>query len=54
MLEKGDSASSLALRLATAAFHHSVDRSGQTPYSLGASEAFDMVYSGTTQPMFAF
>ena len=48
MLEKGDSASSLALRLATAAFHHSVDRAGQTPYSLGASEAFDMVYSGRT------
>ena len=45
-LEKNESASSLALKLATSAFHHSVDRSGQTPYSLGASEAFDMVYSG--------
>jgi len=46
ILDKKESASSLALRLSTAAFHHSVDRSGQTPYSLGASEAFDMVYSG--------
>ena len=46
ILQKKEGASSLALRLSTAAFHHSVDRSGNTPYSLGASEAFDMVYSG--------
>lgn len=46
IIEKKDSPASLALKLSTAAFHHSVDRSGQTPYSQGASEAFDMVYSG--------
>ena len=39
-------ASGLAHRLLNAAFAASVDRAGQTPYSLGASEAFDMVYSG--------
>ena len=48
IIEKKDSPASLALKLSTAAFHHSVDRSGQTPYSQGASEAFDMVYSGVT------
>jgi protein phosphatase PTC7 len=39
-------ASALAHRLAAAAFGRSLDRGSQTPYSLGASEAFDMVYSG--------
>ena len=45
-LAKREGPSALAHRLAGAAFQHSLDRSGQTPYSLGASEAFDMVYSG--------
>lgn len=43
-------ASGLAHRIAAAAFQHSLDRQGQTPYSLGASEAFDMVYSGAGRP----
>jgi hypothetical protein len=43
-----EGASAAAHRLAAAAFRHSLDRHSQTPYSLGASEAFDMVYSGTT------
>lgn len=41
-----EGASAAAHRLAAAAFRHSLDRHSQTPYSLGASEAFDMVYSG--------
>ena len=45
-LTRHEGSSTLAHRLAAAAFQHSLDRSGQTPYSLGASEAFDMVYSG--------
>ncbi len=41
-----EGASAMAHRLAAAAFRRSLDRNSQTPYSLGASEAFDMVYSG--------
>ena len=43
-----EGASATAHRLAAAAFRHSLDRHSQTPYSLGASEAFDMVYSGAS------
>lgn len=45
-LGRREGASAVAHRLAAAAFRRSLDRSSQTPYSLGASEAFDMVYSG--------
>ena len=45
-LHAGEGTSATAHRLAAAAFQHSLDRHSQTPYSLGASEAFDMVYSG--------
>ncbi|BDA46553.1 Protein phosphatase PTC7 homolog fig at C-terminar half [Coccomyxa sp. Obi] len=45
-LHAREGASAAAHRLAAAAFRHSLDRHSQTPYSLGASEAFDMVYSG--------
>ncbi len=36
----------ISQRLAHLAFTYSLDRDRETPYSLGASEAFDMVYSG--------
>ncbi len=42
----GQQPSGIAQRLAHLAFSHSLDRDMETPYSLGASEAFDMVYSG--------
>lgn len=45
-LARREGPSALAHRLAGAAFQASLDRHSQTPYSLGASEAFDMVYSG--------
>ena len=45
-LSRQEGPSALAHRLAAAAFQASLDRAGQTPYSLGASEAFDMIYSG--------
>lgn len=41
-----EGASALARRLAGEAFRASLDRERESPYSLGASEAFDMVYSG--------
>jgi len=41
-----EGAPALARRLAGLAFKASLDREGESPYSLGASEAFDMVYSG--------
>lgn len=36
----------LARRLAFLAFRWSLDKRRETPFSLGAREAFDMVYSG--------
>ena len=36
----------ISQRLTQLAFEHSLDKCRETPYSLGASEAFDMVYSG--------
>ncbi|KAK9827711.1 hypothetical protein WJX81_003442 [Elliptochloris bilobata] len=41
-----EGAPALARRLAGEAFQKSLDRESESPYSLGASEAFDMVYSG--------
>ena len=41
-----EGAPALARRLAGEAFRKSLDRESESPYSLGASEAFDMVYSG--------
>ncbi|EFN56907.1 hypothetical protein CHLNCDRAFT_144584 [Chlorella variabilis] len=43
---EGVKPSVIAQRLAFLAFEHSQDKHKETPYSLGASEAFDMVYSG--------
>ena len=48
-LGQGQRAPSIALDLARAAFEASMDRDGQTPYSLAATEAFDMIYSGGKQ-----
>lgn len=39
-------APSLAQRLTTMAFEHSVAKTSSTPYSVGASDAFNMCYSG--------
>ena len=36
----------LATELGKRAFHNSMDKWISTPYSLGATDAFDMVYSG--------
>lgn len=41
-----EGAPALARRLAGEAFRKSLDSKSESPYSLGASEAFDMVYSG--------
>ena len=43
---QGQSTGSMAQSLAFAAFGASVDKQKVTPFSLGASEAFDMVYNG--------
>ena len=48
-IKQGERAPAIALSLARAAFEASVDRDAVTPYSLGATEAFDMVYSGGKQ-----
>lgn len=42
----GEPAAAMARRLAAAAFEGSVDRKRGTPYSVAATEAFGMVYSG--------
>ena len=39
-------ASFIAQRLCAIAFNNSVDKDALTPYSVAATEAFDMVYSG--------
>jgi hypothetical protein len=39
----------MAQAIAKAAFEASVDKHRSTPYSMGATEAFDMVYSGAWQ-----
>ena len=36
----------IAQRLCALAFNNSVDKDALTPYSVAATEAFDMVYSG--------
>lgn len=36
----------MAQRLTQLAFDYSLDKHRETPYSLGATEAFDMIYSG--------
>ncbi|KAL6757479.1 hypothetical protein V8C86DRAFT_2623890 [Haematococcus lacustris] len=46
MVHQGGSANSLTQRLTKLAFDTSVNKVKVTPYSKGASEAFDMVYSG--------
>lgn len=43
---EGVKPSVIAQRLAFLAFSNSLDKYKSTPYSLGASEAFDMVYAG--------
>jgi protein phosphatase PTC7 len=43
---KGSRPSIIAQRLAGRAFEAAMDRKGSTPYSVSASEAFDMIYSG--------
>jgi len=43
---KGSRPSVIAQRLAGMAFEAAMDRKGSTPYSEGASEEFDMIYSG--------
>lgn len=48
-IKQGERAPAIAMDLARSAFEASVDRDGVTPYSLGATEAFDMVYSGGKQ-----
>ena len=48
-IKQGERAPAIAMNLARAAFEASVDREGETPYSLGATEAFDMIYSGGKQ-----
>lgn len=45
-INRGARAPTMALDLARAAFEASTDKDAVTPYSLGATEAFDMVYSG--------
>lgn len=39
----------IAQKLAKLAFEHALDKHAATPYSQGASEAFDMIYSGGKQ-----
>lgn len=46
---QGHSPSAIAHKLAFAAFGASIDKKRVTPYSLGASSAFDMVYNGGKQ-----
>jgi protein phosphatase PTC7 len=46
---QNNSTSAIAHKLAFAAFGASVDKKRVTPYSLGASSAFDMVYNGGKQ-----
>lgn len=48
-INRGTRAPAIALDLARAAFEASINRDGETPYSLAATEAFDMVYSGGKQ-----
>ncbi|KAL4854234.1 putative protein phosphatase 2C 55 [Chlorella vulgaris] len=43
---EGVKAPVISQRLAFLAFESSLDKGRETPYSMGASEAFDMVYSG--------
>ncbi|KFM23037.1 putative protein phosphatase 2C 55 [Auxenochlorella protothecoides] len=45
-LDAGGTVSAVARRLAYAAFEASQDRARDTPYSRGATEAFDMIYRG--------
>ena len=46
LVEQGTRPSVIAQQLAARAFEAAMDKKGVTPYSLGASEAFDMIYSG--------
>jgi len=46
LLGSGASPNEIAQKLAFLAFDHSVDKKRQTPFSLAATEAFDMVYNG--------
>lgn len=46
LLAEGARPPAIAQRLAALAFEAALDRKGCTPYSLAATEAFDMVYSG--------
>ena len=45
----GSRPSIIAQALAKLAFEYAVDKHAITPYSLGASEAFDMIYNGGKQ-----
>lgn len=46
MKGEGHNPYSMVHRLTKLAFEASMDKSRTTPYSKGASDAFDMVYSG--------
>jgi protein phosphatase PTC7 len=46
LLGIGASPNQIAQKLAFMAFEHSVDKKRQTPFSVSATEAFDMVYNG--------
>lgn len=38
--------SAIAQHLVTIAYNNSMDRDAETPYSMAATEAFDMIYTG--------
>ena len=49
MTARGSRPSAIAQQLTKLAFEHALDKHAVTPYSVAASEAFDMIYSGGKQ-----